>query len=173
MAFSETLENEYFVVRWIPEEKRSSREVFTQTIEEFNQVAERLAPHGMRVGYHNHDYIFETFDGDLMWDLLAENTRDDVILQLDTGHAASVGQDPVELLRRHPDRTTTLHAKPYSDVEAAAVIGEDALDWAQIIEAAEEVGGTEWQILEYEVEGVAPLKALNECLTNFRELQQK
>lgn len=172
VAFSETLGNEYFIVRWIPEEKRSSREAFMQTVEEFNQVAERLAPHGMQVGYHNHDYIFETFDGDLMWDLLAENTRDDVILQLDTGHAAGIGQDPEELLRRHPGRTTTLHAKPYSSAEAEAVIGEDELDWARIIEAAEEVGGTEWHILEYEVEGVPPLKALSECLTNFRQYQE-
>lgn len=172
VAFSETLENKYFIVRWIPEEKRSSRKAFMQTIEEFNRVAERLAPRGMQVGYHNHDYIFETFEGDLMWDLLAENTRDDVILQLDTGHAAGIGQDPVELLRRHPGRTTTLHAKPYSSMEEEAVIGEDELHWTQIIEMAEEVGGTEWHILEYEVEGVSALKALNECLANFRQLRQ-
>lgn len=172
VAFSKTLENDYFIVRWIPEEKRSSREAFMQTVEEFNQVAERLAPHGMQVGYHNHDYIFETFDGDLMWDLLAENTRDNVILQLDTGHAAGIGQDPVELLKRHPGRTTTLHAKSYSSTKTEAVIGEDELDWEQIIDAAEEVGGTEWHILEYEVEGVPPLKALNECLTNFRQYRE-
>jgi len=170
VAFSETLENEYFIVRWIPEEKRSSRGAFMQTVGEFNQVAERLAPRGMQVGYHNHDYIFETFDGDLMWNLLAENTRDDFILQLDTGHAASIGQDPVELLRRHPDRTTTLHAKPYSSTQEEAVIGEDELAWEQIIETAEEEGGSEWFILEYEVEDVPPLEALDECFTNFRKL---
>ena len=172
VAFSETLENEYFIVRWIPEERRTDRAAFMKTVEDFNRVAERLAPRGMQVGYHNHDYIFETFDGDLMWDLLAENTRDDVILQLDTGHAAGIGQDPVGLLKRHPGRTTTLHAKPYSGANEAAVIGEDELDWGQIIETAEEVGGTEWHILEYEVEGVPPLEALDRCLTNFRQLRQ-
>lgn len=172
VAFSKTLENEYLIVRWIPEEKRSDRATFMQTVEELNQIAERLSSHGMQIGYHNHDYIFETFDGDLMWELLAENTRDDFILQLDTGHAAGIGQDPVELLKRHPGRTTTLHAKPYSSRNEGAVIGEDDLDWPRIIQIAEEMGGTEWHILEYEVEGVSALEALKTCLANFRELRR-
>ena len=171
VEFSKTLGNDYFIVRWIPQGQRSDPDTFMETVDQFNQIGERLNPHGMQIGYHNHDYIFETFDGEVMWDLLAENTRDDVILQLDTGHAASIGKDPVELLKRHPGRTTTLHAKPYSSAKEDAVIGADDLDWEQIIQTAEEVGGTEWHILEYEVQGVSATKALDQCLTNFRQFR--
>jgi len=171
VEFNKEMGNRYFIIRWIPEEARDSRESYMRTISEYNQIAERLAAHDMRLGYHNHDYIFEKFGDDYLWDLLAENTDERFIMQLDTGHAALMGKDPVELIHRHPGRTASIHAKAYSDINHEAVIGEDQLDWAGIIEASEEVGGIEWYILEYEIEGVPPLEALEACIRNFREIQ--
>ncbi|MEX1136756.1 MAG: TIM barrel protein [Balneolales bacterium] len=171
VAFNKALGNEYFIIRWIPEEDRDSRETFLRTIEKYNQVAERLEPHGMRLGYHNHDYIFEMFGDEYLWDILAQNTDERFIMQLDTGHAAGMGQDSVELIRRYPGRSVTLHAKAYSSVNEDAVVGEDELDWAGIIDASEEVGGIEWYILEYEIEGVPPLEALKASINNFRKIR--
>jgi len=172
VEFNKAMGNRYFIIRWIPEEERDSRESFMNTISEYNQIAERLEEHGMRLGYHNHDYIFETFNGDYLWDILAENTDERFILQLDTGHAALMGKDPAELIHRHPGRTASIHAKAYSEANEEAVIGEDELDWAGIIEASESVGGIEWYILEYEIEGVPPLEALDASIRNFREIKQ-
>lgn len=171
VAFNKALGNNYFIIRWIPEEERNTRETFLQTIDDYNEITERLAAYDMRLGYHNHDYIFQQFEGEYLWDILAENTDDRFILQLDTGHAALMEQDPVELIRRHPGRTASIHAKAYSTVNEEAVIGEDELDWAGIISASEEVGGIEWYILEYEIENVPPLEALKGCISNFREIQ--
>lgn len=170
VAFNRTLGNEYLIVRWLDEEMRDSRETFMETVGMFNQIASDLEPHGMRVGYHNHDYIFETFDGEMLWDILAENTRPDVMLQLDTGHAARFGLDPVDLINRHPGRTVTMHAKPYSATNEAAFLGEDELDWQGIVSAAEDTGGVEWYILEYEVEGIDPLEALEASVNAFRPI---
>jgi len=175
--FEETIElnqaigNDIFIIRWIPENQRDSRETFLQTIQTYNEISERLEEYGMRLGYHNHDYIFETFDGEYLWDILAENTDDRFILQLDTGHAALMGMNPVELLERHPGRHASIHAKAFSTTRPEAVIGEDDLDWAAIIEASKTVGGVEWFILEYEIEGVPPLQALEASINNFRDIR--
>jgi sugar phosphate isomerase/epimerase len=177
-SFEETIElnqelgNNYFIIRWIPEGDRNNRDTFMRTIDEYNETTERLAAYDMQLGYHNHDYIFEQFDGDYLWDILAENTDDRFILQLDTGHAALMGEDPVELIHRHPGRTASIHAKAYSTVNEEAVIGEDQLDWAGIIEASETVGGIEWYILEYEIENVDPIEALEACINNFKAIQR-
>ncbi|MEX0662162.1 MAG: sugar phosphate isomerase/epimerase [Balneolaceae bacterium] len=172
VAFNKAMGNEYFIIRWIEEDERTDRETFMQTIEEYNEVAAKLEEHGMRLGYHNHDYIFEKFGDEYLWDILAENTDDRFILQLDTGHATLMGIDPVEFIHRHPGRTASIHAKAYSATNEEAVVGEDDLDWAGIIEASESVGGIEWYILEYEIEGVPPLEALHSCINNFREIQR-
>jgi len=173
VEFNKAMGNEYFIIRWIDDEQRDSRESFMNTITKYNEVAERLAGHNMRLGYHNHDYIFEKFGDDYLWDILAENTDDRFILQLDTGHAALMGKDPVELIHRHPGRTASIHAKAYSEANEEAVIGDDELDWAGIIDASESVGGIEWYILEYEIEGVPPLEALDASIRNFREIRQE
>lgn len=172
IEFNQTLENEYLILRWIPQEDRVNRETFLRTIEEYNRISEQIKPYDLRLGYHNHDYIFESFNGELLWDILATSTSDDFILQLDTGHAAGIGQDPVELIKRQPNRTVSMHAKAYSSENEAAVIGDDELNWEEIVIAAEATGGIEWYILEYEIEGVPPLE-LDSSLQNFKDLRKK
>lgn len=171
--FNLALENKYLILRWIPQEDRVNHETFLRTVEEYNRISEQIKPYDLRLGYHNHDYIFETFNGEMLWDILATNTGDDFILQLDTGHAAGIGQDPVELIKRHPNRTVSMHAKAYSSENEAAVIGDDELNWEEIVLAAESTGGIEWYILEYEIEGVPPLQALESSLQNFKDLRTK
>ena len=47
------------------------------------------------------------------WDLFAERTNNDVVLQLDVGWAGAAGVDPVALIRKYPGRTKTNHCKPH------------------------------------------------------------
>jgi len=51
------------------------------------KAAETLKPHGMFCGYHNHTREFgKSGDGDkTWWDLLAERTSSDVVLQMIPG----------------------------------------------------------------------------------------
>lgn len=171
VEFNQTLGNRNLIVRWMPEEMRASREAFLRTAEQFNSVAENLRPHGMRVGYHNHDYIFQRFDGEYLWNILADHTHRDVILQLDTGNAAQVdGVDVPALIRRNPGRTVTMHVKPFSKAHPDAFIGADELDWPQIFSLSESIGGTEWYIVEYEREAHPPLEALKANLDILRRM---
>lgn len=169
--FHQTLGNQDFIIRWIPEEDWNTRDAFLRTIDEYNKIVDRLEPYGMRLGYHNHGYIFDKFDDKTMWDILAENTDERFLLQFDTANAAIVGIDPEEVIRRHPGRTPSMHVKAYSTENEAAVVGDDDLDWPGIIESAEEVGGIEKYILEYEIEGVSPLEALEATKNNFGEIR--
>jgi sugar phosphate isomerase/epimerase len=41
-----------------------------EAVDQFNQAAELLKPHGMRFGIHNHWWEFETVDGNRVYDLL-------------------------------------------------------------------------------------------------------
>ncbi|MBA3441304.1 MAG: sugar phosphate isomerase/epimerase [Pyrinomonadaceae bacterium] len=172
VEFNQTLGNKYLIVRSLKQERRSTKETFLKTAELFNEIAERLKPHGMRVGYHNHDYIFEKFDGEMLWNILANHTRKDVILQLDTGNASVTGVSIVELLQRHPGRTVSMHVKPYSKAKPNAFLGADELDWKQILRISESSGGIEWYIVEYEREAYPPLEALKANLAILRKLRK-
>jgi sugar phosphate isomerase/epimerase len=166
IEFNQELGNEFLIVRWIPEEYRTDRENFLRLTETLNEISRTLEPHGLRAGYHAHSYIFDTFEGDMLWDILAENTRPEFVMQLDTGWALEVDQDPAEIIRRHPGRLATMHVKAYEHGDPSVIIGEDRTDWAEVVRAAEEVGGIEWYILEYEEDN--PLEALETSFVNFR-----
>jgi sugar phosphate isomerase/epimerase len=168
--FNLTLGNPFLIVRWLAEPRRNSQKAFGETVRTFAEIAGRLAPHGLRIGYHNHNYIFEKFDGELLWNILADGTPKSVVLQLDTGNAALVGQDPVALLERNPGRTATVHLKPYSKANPKAYIGEDELPWPRILEICRTTAGVEWFIVEYEEEGVPPLQALEANLETVRRM---
>ena len=121
--------------------------------ETFNKVAERLKPLGMACGYHNHKGEFNK-DGDkTYWDLFAERTSRDVILQQDCGWTAAAGQDPVAYVRKYPGRSRTVHFKPTvleGAVGKKAILGQDSVDWAGVYAACQSVGGTDWIVVEQE-----------------------
>jgi sugar phosphate isomerase/epimerase len=122
--------------------------------ETFNKTAAILKPLDMACGFHNHTAEFRK-DGDkTYWDLFAERTSKEVVLQQDCGWTAAAGQDPVAYVKKYPGRTRTVHFKPTvigADKETKkAILGQDSVDWAAVFEACASVGGTEWIVIEQE-----------------------
>ncbi|HVR75331.1 MAG TPA: sugar phosphate isomerase/epimerase, partial [Planctomycetota bacterium] len=119
-----------------------------------NKAAEALKPEGMFCGYHNHTKEFGKAEGDkTWWDLFAERTTKDVVLQIDFGHAIYAGVDPVALVRKSPGRVKTTHIKgrlPKGTQGKKPFVGQDTADWKSILAACYEVGGTEWFSIEQE-----------------------
>ena len=122
-------------------------------VAELDRLAEKLAPLGMRTGYHNHPDEFASFKGRTFWDYIAANTSERVIMQLDVGHAVYAGKSPSEYVRRYPGRTVSTHIKgrlPEGSEGHQPFIGQDTINWIKLLETFREVGGTEWLIVEQE-----------------------
>lgn len=137
----------------IPMDKRAfSREGAAQVAKELTALSARLAPLGMKIGYHNHADEMAGADGQTPWDVLATGTPAGSIMQQDVGWTTFAGKDPVALVRRYPGRTVSTHfkAKFAQGTSGTHIIGQDKTDWAGLATAARSVGGTEWIILEQE-----------------------
>jgi sugar phosphate isomerase/epimerase len=172
VAFNEAIGNRNLIIRSLRPEVYQSAELLKQTADQVNEIAERLKPHAMRVGYHNHTLDFARIDGEYWWNRFADLTAKDVVLQLDTGNASEMeGVTPQALIRRNKGRTVSMHVKPFSKAKPNAYLGADELDWPAIMTAAEADGGIEWYIVEYEKEGVPPLEALAANLKAFVKLR--
>ncbi len=132
--------------------------------ETFNQTAATLKPLGMACGYHNHTSEFKKHGDKTFWDLFAERTTKDVILQQDCGWTAAAGLDPVEMMKRYPGRMKSTHFKPTvvnNEPGKKAFIGQDSVDWVAVIEGCLKYGGTEWITLEQEAypDGKSPMES--------------
>ena len=136
-----------------------------------NKMAERLAPYGIRTGYHSHAHDHTEVNGYVPWDVVAENTDSKVILQIDTGNALAAGIDVMAAVKKYPGRNQSIHFKPYAK-EGGYVpfIGKDDIDWNAMLRWCETDGATEWAVVEYE-DTTAPVEGVTDSLAYLRSLQ--
>ncbi len=143
-----------------------------QLARELMALSSRLAPLGMRAGYHNHSEEMAGPDGQTPWDVLAKGTPDAVILQQDVGWTMYAGKDPTAYVRRYPGRSVSLHmkAKLRPGTSGTPIIGKDRTDWAALTQAARESGGTTWLIVEQEEypEGMGQVDAVAASLAGLQ-----
>lgn len=170
VEFNQALGNRYLIVPWIPEERRSSKQAWLDTAKVFNGIADRLKPHGMQTGYHNHHVEFGPMNGSTPWDIFFGATQPEVIMQVDAGNALHGGADPVPFIERHPGRATTVHLKEYSHTNDKALIGEGDVRWDELFKLCETVGGTVWYIVEQESYAHPPLQCVEQCLDNLHRM---
>ena len=143
------------VVPWMPPETFATEDNVKMFADRMNHIADVLAPHGISVGYHNHDAEFVPLpDGILPWKVFMDHSR--VFGQLDTGNALASktpGLDLTRLVSLWPGRAETVHLKPYSyQTGYETMIGIDNVPWVAFVEAAVTIGKAEWLIVEYEEE---------------------
>jgi sugar phosphate isomerase/epimerase len=124
-------------------------DIWKRTAALLNEKATLLKPHGISLGYHNHNVEFLALGKTTGWDILARETDKKLVsFEIDIGWLGAAGIDPVAFLKRHSGRVRQLHVK---DVKASAKVnyallmdptevGSGKLDWARILPAAHKAG---------------------------------
>lgn len=171
IEFNKIIGNKYLVVPGLPGKYTGSLKAWKDTAKLFNELSEKVKPHGMQVGYHNHSAEFKAIDGQLPWDVFMSNTSKDVIMQLDLGNAMHGGADPLPYLYKYPGRATTVHLKEYSKTNDKALLGEGDMNLKAFFALCEAVGETEWYIVEHESYAYPPLKCVEMCLENLKKMK--
>ncbi len=171
VEFNQTLGNRFLIVPGLPPKYTKTHQGWQEAARQFNELADAVKPHGMRVGYHNHTIEFTPLDGELPWDTFFGHTQRAVIMQFDTGNAMQGGGHAVDFLKKYPGRAASMHVKPFSKTKPNALLGdpEDEMPWPEIFHLAETVGKTEWYIMEYESDAYPPLVSVEKTLEVMRK----
>jgi len=167
IEFNKALGNRYLI---IPSARFDTAEGWRKFAGQLDEVAEKLAPHKMLTGYHNHAHDFTPIEGKTPWDIVFGNTRKEVVMQVDTGNAFNGGADPVPFIERYPGRALTVHLKEFSPSNRQAALGEGEVPWEKFFGLCESIGGTKWYIVEYEIPGLPRLDCVRTCLENLRKM---
>ena len=102
IEFNQAIGNRNLIIRSLPKEVYTSKELLTKTATEINEIADKLKAAGLRVGYHNHTTDFNKFGAEYWWNVFADQTKKNVILQFDTGNASEMeGVSVLDFLKRN------------------------------------------------------------------------
>ena len=194
--FLKTFGVKYSVIPWYGKEKLAGNEAWEESKKRFTEVGEVLKKYGMKLGYHNHDFEFETVDGKYIHDYIFDEVDSSVIdPELDTCWVHYAGIDPAEKIRQFKGRVEVVHLKDFVakrlaggpayaliDVNGNEIkntkedngfafrpLGMGRQDFASILAACEE-SGTEYVIVEqdqtYELSELEAVKISREYLRN-------
>lgn len=161
--------SQYMVLAW--SDPKPDLDGWKTLADNLNASADKLAPSGLKVGYHNHDAEWKPINGKRPMDILAADTTSAIMLQLDVGTCLEGGADPVAWIKANPGRIRSIHCKDWSpdpNIGYKTLFGEGKADWKGIFQAAENGGGIEVYLVEQEGSRYPQLETAKRCLEAFR-----
>ena len=161
---------EYVISPWMDEKARSSYDGLMKQLEQFNKCGELCKKHGMKFGYHNHNFEFtEKVNGEIIYDLILKHTDPDKVMQqLDFGNMYGAGARGQDWIKKYPGRFASLHVKDEIKVEKgemndgydSTTLGDGVVDPKAVSLLAKEIGGAHHFIIEQEsYQNLTPLEA--------------
>jgi sugar phosphate isomerase/epimerase len=143
----------YVVCFWIPHKgKDFGIEDAQKAITVFNEAGKLLKQKGLSLCYHPHGYEFGSYEGGTLFDYLAKNMNPSYAnFEMDVFWIKHPGQDPVELLKKYPNRFLLMHLKDRkqgtegnqsgeADVECNVVLGTGDVGIGSIMKVAKQYG---------------------------------
>lgn len=162
----------------VPREQRESAAPFWTALgHELGTMAERSAPMGVNLGYHNHDWELRVGDGDadglsLIFDAAGSAP---LFWEVDLAWLARGGADPLAQMRRHAGRINAVHVKDLSppgdrlDEDGWADVGAGILDWKALWPECRKAGAR-WMVVEHD-NPRDPARSVRNSLRFIRELE--
>lgn len=147
---------------WIPHDQGFDGKLCREAAAVFNKAGEALAKQGIKFYYHVHGYEFQPALNGTLFDVLLNETKPQFVnFEMDVFWIVHPGQDPVELLKKYPQRWIMTHLKDmkketptglltgHTDVTNDAALGTGKIDYPPILKAARRAG-VKWHFIEDE-----------------------
>lgn len=151
---------------------RKNMDDLTKFLDGFNVAGTYCKSNGIRFGYHNHDFEFNSkLDNKLLMDIIMDHTDPAVVAhQIDIGNMYGGGGRAMDSLKKYPGRYELMHVKdeiktPNSPTEhyESCVLGKGIIGTKDVIKYARKKSGTFYLIIEQEsYQGMDPIAAMKE-----------
>jgi sugar phosphate isomerase/epimerase len=120
--------------------------------DELNKIGEQTQKASIQLGFHNHNFEFQTIDGVLVYDkLMGQLDAKLVKMQFQVG-VVSLGYEAATYLTKYPGRFLSLHLADWSAAEKKTVaMGKGVVDWPKLFAAAR-TGGVKNYFVEMDLD---------------------
>jgi sugar phosphate isomerase/epimerase len=140
---AKSIGQQYMVVPYIDAGERKSIDDYKDICASLNKAGEVCKKNGIRFGYHNHAFEFETVDGQIPYDVMLKELDNNAVgMEMDIFWVVNAGHDPLKYFEKHPGRFEQWHVKDMdkADKMRNADIGKGSIDWKAIFSRAKQSG---------------------------------
>jgi len=168
IAHAKAVGHRYLICPWLAEEERSI-EGYRKLATFLNETGTACRDAQLRIGWHNHDFEFETIDDTIPFDVLLDETDPELVeFEIDLFWILAAGSDPFDYFDRYPGRFSLCHVKDMTADGTMVDVGAGEIDFAEIF-AQSEKAGLEHFIVEHDepTDPIASITASHEYLANL------
>lgn len=163
---------DYMVVPYIQDTQRKSIDDYKRICQNLNKAGEVCTRNGIRFGYHNHAFEFETLDGQVPYDvMLAELDPKHVGMEMDIYWVVRAGKDPLAYFAKYPGRFEQWHVKDMdkTNKDRNADVGTGSIDYKVIFAKAKQSGMKHFYIEQESYPG-APIDSVAAGIRNLKAI---
>ena len=140
--------------------------------EALNKAGELCNKYKIRLNYHNHDFEFEQFEGQMAYDLMLKELDPKLVgMEMDLYWVYVAKQDPLAYFVKHPGRFEQWHVKDMDKVnpKQQVDVGTGRIDFKSIFAKADQSGLKHFYI-EQEAYPVSSLDSVEKCIGNLKKI---
>jgi sugar phosphate isomerase/epimerase len=133
----------YMVCAYLSDHERGTLDHYKKLADIFNKAGETSKKAGIQFCYHNHNFEFVAQDAVFPYDILLDNSDQDLVkMEVDLYWVKKAGQDPLALFQKHPGRFPLWHIKDMSkDADQTfAEVGSGIIDFKTIFQHKDQAG---------------------------------
>jgi len=163
-------EQEYLICSSLPT-KGQTVSNYKKVAEAFNKAGEACQKMGLKFGYHNHGYEFESHKGQVLYDILMDETEPDLVcMELDLGWVVVGGKDPLDYFNNYPGRFPLWHLKDMDmRKKESTEFGKGVLDIPTMM-ANQQASGVKHIFLEQEEYASTPTESMRHNMDYLNNL---
>jgi sugar phosphate isomerase/epimerase len=170
MADAVVAGQEYLICSSMPTDGQTI-DNYKATAEAFNKAGEQCKANGIKFGYHNHEYEFESENGQVLYDVLIDNTQADLVhMELDLGWVIVAGKDPLDYFAKYEGRFPLWHLKDMDMTEKQSTeFGKGGLDILKMLQNGDK-SGVKHIFVEQEEYTVGPFEAMKDNMDYLNKI---
>ena len=161
---------EYLICSSMPSPEQTI-DNYKKTAAAFNKAGEDCKKANIKFGYHNHDFEFEKENGQVLYDVLLNNTDAALVhMELDLGWVIMTGNDPLTYFKNHPGRFPLWHLKDMDlNKKHSTEFGKGSLNIKEILQQSK-LSGMKYFYVEQEEYTHSPLESMKENMAFLKKL---
>ena len=132
---------DYLICSSLPSQGQTI-ENYQRVADSFSKAAEDCKKVKIDFGYHNHEYEFESVNGQVLYDILLTKTEPKLVkMELDLGWMIMAGKDPIHYFNKYPGRFPLWHLKDMDKTKKQSTeFGKGQIKFTEIFRNAKKSG---------------------------------